>query len=649
MKMKTRFKWLATLFILAVVVTWKVTDAVGQPVPDHTARAFSLLDLKGTRYDLNIMKDRLMMILYFFDVDSPSSREGLKILEKLAGRYSDAELEIWGITRSSSKNVALFVNQTGTPFPILLDTSNVSDVYQARFVLPTICILGPKLKVLDFIQGGGKSTEVMLTKLAERQLQRKKYDVAIAFSDEVVKKDPNNTDAALVKGYAALKLGKVELAEKTFAQVADRKGEDEILGQEGLAGVYERKGEAKKAMALADQLTSKAPDRSYAHMVKGNILYRQNEPEKAEVEYRKAAGKQAALPHQKATALNKLGRLKANSGQYQEARELYKQAVDIDPYYIEATSNTAYTYEKEGQWGKALDTYRQALAVDKTDAFSAEMARKAQEMLVIQDSAKQKERMDRLVKELAKRYREQQKARPVDEDTWTSRSMVLTFLDFQEKGALSERDGLSVFVTSQLSNQLNDTGRVQVVERILVERLLEELNLGSSELADPETALRLGKVLAAKLIGTGTMIHLADGTLLSMRLIDTETSALPGVINLKISAGGSLQDELSKLNTEVLQTVVSKYPLQGYIVQYEANRVMLNIGAKQGVKIGSTFEVIKEQAPVEYKGKLLHGAPRVVAQIEVVQVEPDLCYCKVLNEKESINRDDKVKERQSKI
>ena len=164
--MKTRFKWTAVAFIFAVAVAWMVTDAMGQPVPGHPARAFSLLDLEGTRYDLNIMKDRPMMVLYFFDVDSQSSREGLKILEKLAGKYSDAELEIWGITRSSKENVGLFVNQTGTPFPILLDTSSVSDVYQARFVLPTICILGPELKVLDFIQGGGKRPRATLSSLA---------------------------------------------------------------------------------------------------------------------------------------------------------------------------------------------------------------------------------------------------------------------------------------------------------------------------------------------------------------------------------------------------------------------------------------------------------------------------------------------------
>ena len=36
-----------------------------------------------------------------------------------------------------------------------------------------MCILGPNLVVLDYFQGGGKTTEVMLVGLAERKLQRK--------------------------------------------------------------------------------------------------------------------------------------------------------------------------------------------------------------------------------------------------------------------------------------------------------------------------------------------------------------------------------------------------------------------------------------------------------------------------------------------
>jgi hypothetical protein len=227
--------------------------------------------------------------------------------------------------------------------------------------------------------------------------------------------------------------------------------------------------------------------------------------------------------------------------------------------------------------------------------------------------------------------------------------MVLTFVDFQEKGGLNERDGFSTVLMSQLADNLNASGRVKVVERVLIERLLEELNLGSSDLANPDTALKLGKVLAAKLIGTGSLYYLPQGTLLNLRLIDTETSAIPQVTTRQIDPQASLEKELFQLNRDILKTVIMKYPLHGFVVKATDDQIMLNIGSKQGVVLGTKFEVLEEQAPVTYKGKTLQSSARAIAQLEVVRVEPDLCYAKVLNKERSLKTDEKVQEKIEEI
>ncbi len=263
----------------------------------------------------------------------------------------------------------------------------------------------------------------------------------------------------------------------------------------------------------------------------------------------------------------------------------------------------------------------------------------------LQRDAARKQRIDKLVSELAARYRSQKKLQIKRKDTWTSRPMILTFVDFQEKGGLAERDGFSTVLTLRLAEHLNASGRVQVVERVLVERLLEELNLGSSELADRETALRLGKVLAAKLIGTGSLYFLPNGTLLSLRLIDTETSAIPKMVNKQFNLQTFLEKELFGLNREILRTIIAKYPLRGYLVDAAGNQVIINLGSKQGVVLGTKFEVLEEQKPIKYKGKRLQVRPKPIAEIEVVQVEPDLSYGKVVKEEKSVKRDDKVQEK----
>jgi tetratricopeptide (TPR) repeat protein len=618
----------------------------GQLSSGQMAPVFSLKDLKGQAYDLSQMKERPMIILYFFDVDSRPSQEGLLSLNQLAKQYKGTDLIVWAITLSPKEKVTKFVESSGLGFPVLQDLSKVSDLYQARQILPTVCTIGPSLKVLDYFQGGGKTTEIMLVRLAERQLQRKQTMLAKAISDNVVKKNPQNINAKTVKGYAALKENNLNEAEEVFKDVSQKGGQGEVLGKEGLAAVYAKKGQTDKALQLAKEVEEKSPDRAYVHVIKGDALYAQDKKKEAEAEYQKATQKKSAEPYQEASRYNQLGRLYASSGKYQKARELYDQALTIDPYYIEGTTNKGITYEKEGKWDKALESYRQALALDKGDTFAAVLAKKAQEMLEIQKDIKRKERIDQLVKELAARYQSQKKEDTKKvEDTWTSQPMVLTFVDFQEKGGLNERDGFSTVLMSQLADNLNASGRVRVVERVLIDRLLEELNLGSSDLANPETTLKLGKVLAAKLIGTGSLYYLPQGTLLNLRLIDTETSAIPQVTTKQISPQASLEKELFQLNRDILKTVIMKYPLHGYVVKATDDQIMLNIGSRQGVVSGTKFEVLEEQAPVTYKGKSLQSSPKTISQLEVVRVEPDLCHAKVLNKERALKTDDKVQEK----
>jgi len=617
----------------------------GQMISGQGAPVFSIQDLKGQTLDLSQMKGRPMVILYFFDVDSRPSQEGLLSLNQLAKQYKEADLVVWAITVSQKEKVDRFMASTGITFPVLLDRSNISDLYQARFILPTVCIIGPNLKILDYYQGGGKTTETMLVRVAERELQRKQTKMAKAISEEVVKKNPKNVKAKTVIGYAALKEKNFKVAEETFKNLSKEGAQGEVLGKEGLAAVYAQTEQPAKALQLVKEVEEKAPERAYVHVIKGDLLYAQDKKKEAEASFQTALQKGESEPYQEAVKYNQLGRLYASAGQYTKAQGLYDKAVTIDPYYIEGTTNKGIAYEKEGQWDKALESYRQALTLEKGDTFAAVLAKRAQEMLDLQKDTERKKRIDQLVKELASRFQSQRETRAKTEDTWTSPPMVLSLVDFQEKGGLAERDGFSTVLMAQLADHLNASGRVRMVERVLMERLLEELNLGSSDLANPETALKLGRVLAARLIGTGSLYYLPQGTLFSLRLIDTETSGIAQVWTKQISPQASLEKELYQLNRDILKQVILKYPLRGFLVKVMEDQVMINLGSKQGVVTGTRFDVLEEPESVKYKGKVLQASPKSFAQIEVSRVEPDLCFAKILRKAKSLKADDKIQEK----
>ena len=633
---------------LAVIVLlcwcWPAYSATltGQPAP-----GFTLNDIKGKAHTLSSLKSRPMAMLYFFDAESKPSHTGLIALDQLSAKYRRGDLTVWAITKSAQAKVDQFISHTPIGFPILMDTGAVSKSYQADRILPTTCILGPDLKVMDLLHGGGKSTEVMLVRLAQRALQHRQSEFARAVSEKVVKTNPENLQARIVNAHAFLSQGKLDESKIAFARLAQQSGKAALAGKEGLSAVAAKKGQVQKALDLAQQVEQADPSRGLVNVIKADVLYGQNKKQAAESEYQKAAAKKNTDPRHRAKAYNQLARIRADQGRLDESKSLYDRAVAIDPYYIEATANKGLIYEKEGRWDQALASYNKALGIDNQDVVALTLQKKLLAMMQLEQDRSEKNRIDGLVKELAARYRNRQQTTQKDtiQDDWTSRPLVLSFVNFTETGGLPVRDGFSTILTSQLADSLNASGRVQVVERVIVDKLLQELNLGSSQLADPATALELGKVLSAKLISTGSLFYLNENYLLTMRLVDTETTRIAKVITADIAGSGSAQKDVQRLNRQILATVMEKYPLQGYVIQAQDDRVMVNLGAGQGVVPGSRFEIVEPAAPVEYRGRQLKGLPKVIGHVEIVTVEDDFCQGRIIDTTRPIKRDDRLREK----
>lgn len=647
--MKRIVKWQFLILILLIDLVLINRASYGQLPSGQIAPLFSLQDLKGQTYDLSQMKEKPMILLYFFEVESRPSQEGLLTLNELTKLFKEEQLTVWAITPSPKNKVTNFVKNSGLKFSVLLDTSKkVSHLYSpSRLIFPNVYTLGPGLKVIDSFQGNKRTTETMLVRLSERNLQRKKTEVAKAISKKVIEKNPRqvNVKAMAVNGYSALKEGKLSEAEQIFKDLQKRGTEGGIIGLEGLAAVQFRKGEMGKALQLAKEVEKMAPNRAYPNVIKADIFIQEGKKEEAEAELRIALQKKEVESYQQAEIYLRLGRLYANKKQYREAQTTIEKGIEVDPFNIELTTGRGIVYEKEGNLDKALESYRQALALDKTDTFAVVLAKRVQEILVLQKDVKRKERVDQLVKELSEKYRSQKPVKTEIQDTWTSRPMVLTFVDFEERGGLAERDGFSLVTVLRLGKLLEETGRVKVVDRNLMERTLEELNMSAQELADKETMLRLGRLMAAKLIGTGSIYYLPQGTMLSLRLIDTETTTLPYVTNKQFDPQISLEKGLYQLNREMLKTIISKYPLRGYIMKVAEDQAVLNLGSERGVVPGTKLDVLEEQEPILYKGRKHQPAPKVVGRVEVMRVEPDLCYAKIINQERSIKTDDKVQEK----
>ena len=84
------------------------------------------------------------------------------------------------------------------------------------------------------------------------------------------------------------------------------------------------------------------------------------------------------------------------------------------------------------------------------------------------------------------------------------------------------RKGLAAMTISELA--VNPA--VRVVERAQIQQILQEQDLAKSDRVDPQTALRIGKLLNVRYMVTGTLYDVRGDFRIDARLFDVETSQI---------------------------------------------------------------------------------------------------------------------------
>lgn len=87
----------------------------------------------------------------------------------------------------------------------------------------------------------------------------------------------------------------------------------------------------------------------------------------------------------------------------------------------------------------------------------------------------------------------------------------------------TDRPDLSELFSDEIIRAVNKTGRYRAVERKSLQLALQELNLGSSSLADESTRLRLGKIAGARWMIFGGYLAAGDHMRVDLRLVEVET------------------------------------------------------------------------------------------------------------------------------
>lgn len=436
------------------------------------------------------------------------------------------------------------------------------------------------------------------------------------------------------RAYELLRKGQADDAERIFRALAgSTHPEVAWMGREGLAELSLSRGNTQAALAEANEIIAKAPTRSAAYLIRGRALAAAGQALESQAALQQAASPStsADFSWQRSNALVAVGNLQRRQDP-QLAVKTYERAARENRQSVDALSNLAVALNETGQGAQARKALEQARAIDPADPVVVALLRQTTEAIAeAQDRARQ-QFIDDSVKELAARFRNPppRPAAAGTADDWTSPALALSILPFQDQGtaAVGGRIGLESLLQLELIRELQARG-FTIVERRLLDKVLAEVKLGSSELADQDTQIKLGRVLAARLMISGALVPADGGLAASVRAIDTETTQLALVRSDRAAAPANPLQLAATMAEAVARTVGEKYPLKGRVVSVDQGRAIINLGRKHGVAAGRQFNVLGKAEPVEINGRVLGYRETQLTQLTVTEVDEQFAYARI--------------------
>ncbi|MBN2412840.1 hypothetical protein JXQ31_14215 [candidate division KSB1 bacterium] len=123
-------------------------------------------------------------------------------------------------------------------------------------------------------------------------------------------------------------------------------------------------------------------------------------------------------------------------------------------------------------------------------------------------------------------------------------------VEFEEKGNLGIEDAGTI-VSEWMTTALGKTGAFEVYERLSLQKLIEEYELGVSGLMDDETVAKIGRMHGVEAIVTGSVLKF--GTIISVtaKVIDVETAKIIDSADAKVKDVDSIPAEIERMAVEL--------------------------------------------------------------------------------------------------
>lgn len=200
---------------------------------------------------------------------------------------------------------------------------------------------------------------------------------------------------------------------------------------------------------------------------------------------------------------------------------------------------------------------------------------------------------------------------------------TIALLDF-DNNAIDERERLAPLrsgLADVMVRQLSGTTGLRIVERERLNWLMEEIQLNQSGRVDPETALRIGRLLGAHAVLLGDYLYFDRQLIVGARLVKVET----GEILLTASEEGKLQDftkltgRLSEQLARAMGTRIQRGEWEGRTPTNELDAMLAYATGLELYNAGAY-----EAASEKFREALAHDPDHELAQQKYESLQPML-------------------------
>jgi len=188
-------------------------------------------------------------------------------------------------------------------------------------------------------------------------------------------------------------------------------------------------------------------------------------------------------------------------------------------------------------------------------------------------------------------------------DAWTSRRLTLS-IDY-ETHLLHQDDRAQLsMISAVLGKALIEKHHVTLLERVHLDRILQELKHANSGLIDKNNRIR-PDLLPSILIAFVKLHKEKNQTIVILHLADIEQGHVVDYFFLPLHETSILQQQ-EYLSRPLIDALQKNYPIRGKIENIQDQTIYLNIGSEIGVHVNQVFIVLKNQAKLTVSTSLLH-------------------------------------------